>query len=182
MRALGPPGQNFYNYIHELVQMSRKISNFSVVTFTYSIKGEDGDLLEQSDLPLEYIHGVDGKMWPKVEHALTGKAEGDVVEVSLRPEEGFGLPDPDLIITQHIDHVPPQFRMVGARPQFENDAGDVMEMLVTQVADGMVTIDGNHPFAGKTVTFVVKVIGIRSATPQEVAAREVLSSNGLPMQ
>ncbi len=162
--------------------MSRKIKKFDVVTFTYAIKGADGSMLEQSDLPLDYIHGVDGKMWPKVEQALTGKKVGQSVEVSLTAEEGFGHSDPSLILKQHIEHVPPQYRMVGARPQFQNEQGDVKEMVVTEVANGMVTIDGNHPFAGKTITFVVNVLGVRDATAQEIATRETMTYSDTPLQ
>lgn len=161
--------------------MSRKIKKFDVVSFTYSILDQDREVLEQSDLPLEYIHEVDGRMWDKVEQALTGHAAGEQVEVVMAPADAFGEPDPQLIIRQPIAAVPPEFRRVGARPQFQNEAGEVREMRVTEVDDNTVTIDGNHPFAGQTLIFAVKVLAIRDATAEEVATREVMSASG-PVQ
>lgn len=159
--------------------MSRKIKKFDVVTFSYSISATDGDVLEQSDLPLEYIHLVDGRMWDKVEQALTGHGPGDKVTVAMAPADAFGEADPQLIIKQPIAAVPPEFRRVGARPQFQNEAGEVREMVVTHVDDDTIVIDGNHPLAGRDLIFVVKVLGIRDATAEEVARREVMSAGGV---
>ncbi|WP_455208970.1 hypothetical protein [Kaarinaea lacus] len=70
--------------------MGEKISDKSVVTFTYQILGEAGDIMEHSDVPLEYIHGVSGTMYPKVEQVLKGKSDGERVEVVSPPKDGFG--------------------------------------------------------------------------------------------
>jgi len=99
-------------------------------------------------------------MWPKVEQALTGKRAGETVELMLSPDKGSGQPDPSRILKQRIDHVPPRFRGVGSKPQFQNEQSDVKEMVVSEVADVMVTIDNIDLFAGKTFSLVVKVPGI----------------------
>ena len=158
--------------------MDQIVKKNKVVSVTYSILDEDGKVLEQSDIPVDYLHGVDGKLFPRVEQALEGKRVGDTVEVTLEPEEAFGQPDPGLVFVDDLENAPPEFRVVGAKPTFENAAGESIEMTVTRIEDGKITIDGNHPFAGKTITFHVTVAGIRDAMPDELVSREVMPPSG----
>lgn len=147
------------------------ISRFKVVAFIYTILDEDGKALEQSGLPMEYIHGSsNNQMFPEVEAALEGKKNGDEVSVTLSPEQAFGQYDPNLIFTDDLENVPAEYRVVGARPQFQNDKGEPMDLTVTSIEDGKLTVDANHPFAGKTITFKVTVNGLRDATEAEIGA------------
>jgi FKBP-type peptidyl-prolyl cis-trans isomerase SlyD len=107
-------------------------------------------------------------MFPKIETALEGKRTGDEVAVTLTPAEGFGELDPDLSFTDDLENIPTEYRYVGARPEFTNDQGDKMEFVVTKIEDGQLTLDGNHPYAGKTITFHIKIDAIRDATEQEL--------------
>ncbi len=153
--------------------MTQMVEKNKVVSVSYSILDAEGNVLEQSDLPVDYLHGVDGRLFPKVEKALEGKAVGDSVDVTLSVDEGFGPPDPALIFTDDLQNAPPEFRVVGARSSFENEQGESVEMIVTKIEDGKITIDGNHPFAGKIITFHVTVMGIRDALPNELSHGEV---------
>jgi FKBP-type peptidyl-prolyl cis-trans isomerase SlyD len=144
------------------------ISKDKVVTISYRIETEDGETVEQMDTPVSYLHGRDSGLFESVEAALDGKAIGDVVSVTLPPEEGFGDWDPDKTFTDAIENVPPEYRKMGAVAEFTNDEGGSLKMTVTHVDAGTVTLDGNHPFAGKTITFHVKVIDARDATPDEI--------------
>jgi FKBP-type peptidyl-prolyl cis-trans isomerase SlyD len=144
------------------------VTKGKVVTITYRIYDEQGELVEQSDIPVDYVHGADNDMFAKVEKALEGKAAGDTVEVVLPPDEGFGYPDPSLTFTDDLENVPPEYRQVGARPMFQNEQGDVTEFVVSKIENGKLTVDGNHPFAGKTMTFKVDVVAIRDATAEEL--------------
>jgi len=128
------------------------------VSFTYRILDENENVVEHSDVPMDYQHGVKNDIFEKVENALTGKKIGDQIKVTLNPNEGFGQPLPELIHTDSIDNVPPEYCHVGARPMFENDRGDTREMLVTKVENGQVTIDGNHPFGVTTITFIFDIV------------------------
>ena len=139
-----------------------------VVSFTYSIIDEQGEIFEQSDLPVDYIHGIPNNMFEKVEHALSGKKIGDTVQVQLAPQEAFGAKDPNLIISDHVDNSPPEYRHVGAKPVFQNEQGEMLEMTVTHVDHEKIIVDGNHPLAGQTITFHLNVIEIRNATIQEL--------------
>ena len=139
-----------------------------VVSFTYSIVDEEGELLEQSDLPISYVHGGKHDLFDKVVHELDGCVVDDTVEVSLTPEEGFGAHDPELTYTDDIENVPEEFRRIGAQVEMMNDQGDSKTFVVTHIEDGKLTVDGNHPMAGKVITFRIKVTDIRDATADEL--------------
>ena len=140
-----------------------------VVSFTYAIMEEGGEILEQSDLPISYVHGGKHDLFEKIEQELDGCVENDVVQVKLTPEEGFGPYDPSLTYTDDIENVPAEFRRIGAEVEMMNDKGDSRKFKVTRIEDGKLTVDGNHPMAGKHIIFNIKVVGIRDATPEEVS-------------
>jgi FKBP-type peptidyl-prolyl cis-trans isomerase SlyD len=139
-----------------------------VVSFTYSIVDDSGSVIEQSDLPISYVHGGPHDLFEKVEQELDGSIVGDTVEVELTPEEGFGKHDPDLTYTDDLDNVPPEFRHVGAEVEMMNDQGDTRTFTVTRIENGRLTVDGNHPMAGKTITFRIRVTEVRDATQDEL--------------
>jgi len=143
------------------------VEKHKVVAITYSILDESGAILEQSDIPVYYVHGGPNDMFPDVEEALDGLNLGDNVEVVLPPEKAFGYHDPNLTFTDDIANVPPEFHRVGAEVQMQNDRGEVRSFFVSKIEDGKLTVDGNHPFAGKTLTYVVTVADIRDATEEE---------------
>ena len=146
-----------------------KISKGKVVTLTYSIRSEKGEVLEQNDIPVSYVHGGNSQLLLKVENALEMHKAGDAIEVKVHPEEGFGSHDASLAFTDDLDNVPPEFRSVGARVEMQNDQGETRAFYVTNINEGKLTVDGNHPFAGKTLLFAVKVLGVRDATSEEMA-------------
>jgi FKBP-type peptidyl-prolyl cis-trans isomerase SlyD len=108
-------------------------------------------------------------LFEKIEAALNNKSPGDRVEVSLPPADGFGQHQPELTFTDTIDNVPPQFRHIGAAVTFENDKGESKEFRVTKIEGDKLTIDGNHALAGQTVNFIVNIVDVRDATPEEIA-------------
>lgn len=145
------------------------VSHNKVVSFTYRITDETGKTVEQADIPLEYLHGSpENRMFPKVEAALEGKGVGETVEVTLTPDEAFGQYDPSLTFTDDLDNIPQEYRVVGARPQFQNDKGETLELTVTEIEDDELTLDANHPLAGKTITFHVTIDGVREAHDSEL--------------
>lgn len=143
------------------------ISKDKVVTVSYRIETEDGETVEQMDTPVSYLHGRDSGLFEKVEEALDGQAVGDVVSVTLTPAEGFGDWDPEKTFSDAIENVPPEYRKLGAEAEFQNELGDSLKMIVTHVDAGTITLDGNHPLAGKTITFHVRVVDVRDATADE---------------
>ncbi len=125
-------------------------------------------ILEQSDLPISYVHGGKHDLFEKIEHELEGAVVSDTIAVLLTPDEAFGAHDPDLTFTDDIENVPMEFRHVGAEVEMMNDKGDSRQFVVTRIENGKLTVDGNHPMAGKVITFNIKVTDIRDATPEEI--------------
>ena len=147
--------------------MTQKVTKNKLVSITYSILSGEGEVVERNDIPIEFVYGVDDRIFPKIIMELEGKVIGDSVEVVLPPEEGFGVEDPELIIVTSIDSAPPEYRVIGAKPTFQNEQGEALEMTVTNIEDGQITVNGNHPFAGKTMHFVVTIVGVRDANEDD---------------
>lgn len=147
----------------------QKIGRNKTVHVTYTILDERGNVFEQYDMPIGYVHGANSGLFEKIEAALEGRVAGDKVEVTLNPQEGFGPHHPDLTFTDDVDNVPPEFRRIGAEVEFENDKGEAMKFFVTKIENGKLTVDSNHPMAGQTVTFIVTVVSIKDATQEEIA-------------
>jgi FKBP-type peptidyl-prolyl cis-trans isomerase SlyD len=156
-----------------------RVEPLKVVYITYRILDHLGQILDQVDLPVGYIHGGRSDLFPQIERELAGCEVGDTVDVTLTPDEAFGRHQPGLTFTDAIENVPPEYRRVGAEASFQSDRGETMTMTVTRVQDGKVILDGNHPLAGKTITFRVTVTDIRDATPEEIA-RGVPEGTSLP--
>jgi len=148
------------------------VSARRVVTITYEILDQQGNLFEKSDLPVNYVHGSEHGLYLKVEQALTGHVAGDEVSVALAPQEGFGAHDPGLTFTDALENVPPQFHQLGAEVEFENERGEKKTFYVTKIDHDSLTIDGNHPLAGQTVTFKIKIIEVRKASEEELRTSE----------
>ncbi len=133
------------------------------VTFTYQIHDQGGELLEASDLPMSYVQGQDGGLLEALEAALTGHVAGETITVTLAPEQAYGPHDPELTYTDDIENVPPEYHHVGAEVQFQNDDGEVRTFIVSRIENGRLTVDANHAYAGKTLTFTLKIIDVCEA-------------------
>jgi len=150
-----------------------------VVSLTYTLRNQHGEVFEQSDVPVSYLHGRDSGLFEKVEQALEGRKPGDILEVTLSPEEGFGQHDPALTFTDDIENVPVQLRYVGAQLDAQNANGDVLKFVVTHIDNGKLTVDANHALAGQTVTFRLTVQDVREATPEELRSGHLAGQNPL---
>ena len=143
-----------------------RVTQGKFVELTYTIVDERDEVVEAASLPIHYIHGHNSGIFPQIEKALDGKSVGDTVSVEIK--DGFGPHDPALTFTDALDNVPPEFRKVGAEVEMQNESGEVKTFYVTKIEGGFLTVDGNHPFAGKTVTFHVKVESLRDASQAEI--------------
>jgi FKBP-type peptidyl-prolyl cis-trans isomerase SlyD len=138
------------------------------VSLTYTISDAEDNLLEQNDIPVSYIHGGDQELIGSMDRAVLGKSPGDMVEMTVPPEDGFGPHNPNLTFTDDIENVPHEFRQVGAELQMQNEAGEVVTFYVTKIEDGKLTVDGNHPLAGKTLMVRVTIKEVRDPGPTDV--------------
>lgn len=145
------------------------IGNNCVVSIHYTLTDDAGNMLDSSinSEPLHYLHGADNLI-PGLENELTGKAVGSAFKVKVPPEDAYGIYNDDLVQTVPLD----LFKGVEeVKPgmQFETQVANGPELIiVTDVSNGQVTVDGNHPLAGKTLHFDVTVEAIRDATSEEL--------------
>ena len=139
-----------------------------VVALTYVLRNGRGDIFEYNDLPIEYLHGSGSELFAKIERSLEGHRVGELVNVELTPEEGFGLHEPGLTFADDVENVPAEYRHVGAQLEAQNAKGEVMTFVVTSIENGRLTVDANHPLAGQTVRFEITIHGVRDATPDEL--------------
>lgn len=149
--------------------MSEIISKNKHVTLSYSVYDEGGEMVERIDLPIQYIHGRKSQVIEKIEIALEGHKEGDAVDIILSPEDGFGPHLSELTFTDNLENVPEEFQSIGAEVEFQNDQGESKIFRVTKIENGKLTVDGNHPFAGKNITYHITISGVRDATSEELA-------------
>jgi len=140
----------------------------TVVSLTYVLRNQKGDIFEYRDLPVSYVHGSGVDLFPKIEQALEGHGVGDRVQVQLTPADAFGDHDPKLMFTDDIENVPPELRQLGKEFEAQNAKGESIVFVVTRIEDSKLTVDANHPLAGQTITFEVTVKDIRAATPEEI--------------
>lgn len=150
-----------------------------LVEFTYRILDESGEILEQIDLPVSYVHGSEFGLWQRIESAMENRRAGDTVEVLIHPEDAFGELDPDLKLTQYLSDVPEEFQHVGAEADFENEVGDVHRFRVISIDGDKLVMDGNHPLAGKTLKFFLNILNVRDATEEEIHNPDELNSPAL---
>ncbi|MFH2134812.1 MAG: peptidylprolyl isomerase [Pseudomonadota bacterium] len=157
-----------------------KIEKNAVVSLTYALNDASGALIEQTSDPISYLHGGFDGIFPAVEEALHGKDVGDKFSVSMTPDDAFGEYEHDLVRVEPRDMFPAE---VAVGMQFEggaegDDDEDYMLYTVTEVTDKEVTVDGNHPLAGKTLTFSGTVTDVRAATAEELEHGHVHGDGG----
>jgi len=158
-----------------------KIIKGSVVSLRYELKDDaTGEMLEKVEDPVSYLHGGYDGIFPLVEEALHGKGVGDKCSVTLQPDDAFGEYEHELVEVEARSAFPEDIE-VGMQfegaPE-ESDDEDFILYTVLEVGDDEVTVDGNHPLAGKTVTFNCVVTGVRAATAEELEHEHVHDEGG----
>ena len=148
-----------------------KVAKDSVVALDVELSDLWGNLIERSDAPIRYLHGGYGELLEAVEAALEGKQAGDRVTLDLEPEDAFGDYDEGLLRVEPRERFPAELE-VGMRfegiPGERPDPGTQVIYTVTDIADGKVVLDGNHPYAGVAVRFKCAVREVCAATPAEI--------------
>lgn len=145
------------------------IADQKVVSIHYKLTNDDGTLVQESAAgePLSYLHGS-GNIVPGLESALSGKTEGDKLNVSVEPEQGYGARNDALVqelprkLFEGIDEI-----QEGMQFQAQSEQGTQV-ITVTKVDGERITVDGNHPLAGQTLNFEVEVDNVRDATAEEI--------------
>ena len=145
------------------------IADGQYVEVTYKVIDQiSGGVLTQVEFPLGYVHGTNEILAPAVMAELEGKKTGEVIEVPIDCKQIYGPRDESLVITDHIQNVPEEYREVGMSILMESETGQTKTFLVTRVDKKSVTIDGNNPLCGREVIFRLEIILVRDATDEEI--------------
>ena len=151
-----------------------------VVTLEANLKDSDGNAVGNAAETMVYLHGDHGGIFPLVEQGLKGKRAGEQFSISLQPEDAFGEYDEELIRVEPQSVFPANVavgtQFEGVPPGEEDDRWIVYT--VTDIADGQVVIDGNHPLAGERLLFSCVVKEVRAATADELAHGHVHGAHG----
>lgn len=149
--------------------MAEKVAKNKVVSIHYTVR--DGKTKVESsrdEEPLMYLHGHD-QIISGLEKALSGRVVGDTFSVEIKPKDGYGDYDEELVAELKKSQFKDKKELkVGAIFQFASPDGEVAVARITAVGKDTVTVDQNHPFAGKTLDFEVEVMEVRAATKEEL--------------
>lgn len=132
------------------------------VRFNYALKLKDGKVVETNfgSAPLELTVGK-GKAIKGLENGLLGMSPGQSKTVVVKPAEGYGQKDPALLWTLPAAELPAGTGVaVDTEVSFARADGGRVEGRITKVEGETVTIDGNHPLAGRNLTFEIKLVSI----------------------
>lgn len=159
--------------------MTTTIANNSVVQINYTLKNDAGEVLDSSEGgdPLTYMHGTHGLI-PGLETELDGKSVGDKFNAVIPPALAYGEVNLELIhsvdrsMFRGVDKIEPGMVFTAQSEQGQQN------ITVTAVEDDKVTVDGNHPMAGKTLHFDVEVVSIREASEEEIEHGHVHGEGG----
>lgn len=157
-----------------------KIAANSVVSIDYVLRDDEGDVLDSSEgeEPLAYIHGHE-QIVPGLERALDGKVKGDAIDVKIAPKDGYGEHHADRIIKITKGELPPGMTPhIGMEVGAEDEDGDHIPFWITEIGESELTLDGNHPLAGKNLNFAVKIVDVRAATKEELSHGHVHGAGG----
>ncbi len=147
-----------------------QISQQKVVTISYTLKDDDGQVLDTSEgrEPLVYLHGANNII-PGLESALDGKGAGDTLSVRIAPEQAYGLRDDNMQQDVPREMFGDMDVKVGAQYHAAGPDGQPVVVTVIATDDESVTVDGNHPLAGQHLNFDVTVLEVRDASEEEVS-------------
>lgn len=157
-----------------------QITQDTAVTLQYTLRevaanGQPGAVLDKGHTA--YLHGGYEGIFPKVEAALTGKAVGERINLTLAVEDAFGTRDESLARSIPKSEFPIGVK-VGGHLRGTNDQGQPQSYRVLKIKGPVVLLDGNHPLAGKALQFEASVTKVRAALPVEIEHRHVHGEHG----
>ncbi len=146
-----------------------KVGKDLVVSMEYELRVE-GELVDSADAndPLEFIQGH-GHIIPGLEKEIEGMKVGESKEVFVKAAEAYGDYDPEEFLELPKTEFPEDFPLeVGTEVMMENEEGEEMAAFIEEITLDSVTLNFNHPLAGKDLTFNIKINSLRLATPEEL--------------
>lgn len=140
---------------------AKVITEGSKVSLEYTLNINGGETVDSNagEEPLVYTQG-NNEIIPALEEELTGLAAGDEKQVTLQPEEAYGTVDPDAFREVPLEQIPEDARSEGQLLVMQDQQGNQQQIKVSEVRDDTALLDLNHPLAGKTLKFDVKVVDV----------------------
>ena len=159
--------------------MSLTITKNHVVALDYELRLEDDEIIDSSTGgEFAFLVGHQNIV-PGLESALEGLKTGDVRDIVVTPDQGYGVRDEDAVVVVPRDAFPDDFEFeIGVPMELEDEAGEVSMAFITGVDGDEVTLDRNHPLADKTLRFHVTIGAIRAATKEELRHGHVHGAGG----
>lgn len=159
--------------------MSEAITADKAVTIHYAVKNPAGEVLDKSseEQPLAFIFGR-GMLIPGLEKALEGKTAGDAFSTDVTAAEAYGERHDGLVQAVPREMFGENDVQPGMQFRASTDHGE-QSVLVVEVDEATVTVDGNHPLAGVDLSFDVEVVDVREATAEELDHGHVHGKGGV---
>ncbi|HRP97595.1 MAG TPA: peptidylprolyl isomerase [Rhodocyclaceae bacterium] len=158
--------------------MQTEIVKNTVVTLNYTVRDSDGNMIDEGEQPLVYLHGGYDGIFPALEEALHGKSVGDTFRVKLQPEDAFGDYDEELVLVEDLSQFPENVEVGMSFERVGDDGDEDMIYRITDIAEGKVVVDGNHPLAGVALVFDGTVASVREASAEEISHGHVHGAGG----
>lgn len=142
------------------------VKDGSLVSLQYTLTGEDGKTIESNKgkEPLKYTQGQH-QIVAGLEREIAGMKVGGEKHVKVKPEDGYGPVNPNLFQEVPKEKVPPEGLKVGTILSARGPQGQVIPVRIREIKDKTVVVDLNHPMAGKTLVFDVKVLDVQNVSP-----------------
>lgn len=143
-------------------QAKKVIAEGSKVSMEYTVKVEGGKTVDSNvgRAPFVYTQGKH-QILPALEKALAGLSAGDEKEITLKPEDAYGQVDPNAFQEVHLSQIPEDARKVGQHLIMQDQQGHRREVRISKIQGDTAVIDMNHPLAGKTLHFDVKIVDVQ---------------------
>ncbi len=146
------------------------VADGMVVTVDYTLTLDDGQVADttQDGAPLTFLVGSD-QLLPAFEGSLIGLVAGDEMQITLAPADGYGEYDEEAFEEVPIDQFPTDHEIEpGMAVGVQDSSGEMYQAHIEEINDDMVVLNYNHPLAGETLHFQIKVLDVRPATAEEL--------------
>ncbi|MBT0960120.1 FKBP-type peptidyl-prolyl cis-trans isomerase [Denitromonas iodatirespirans] len=155
-----------------------QIAKNTVVTLKYTVHDPDGNVVDDGQHPLVYLHGGYDGIFSPIEEALQGKGIGDNLKMKLQPDDAFGEYDESMVMVEDRTLFPDNIEVGMSFERVTEDGEDEVLYRITDIAEGKVVVDGNHPLAGVALLFDITIADVRAATQEEVSHGHVHGDGG----
>ncbi len=155
-----------------MTESNQVVADNVVVSMDYVLKLDNDEVVDHSeeDAPMEYLHGYKNIV-PGLESQLAGMSIGDEKKVTVTPELGYGVRDPEGEAEYPRDTFPDSLKIEVGEPvaMRDSESGESFQAYITEIHPETVMLDFNHPLAGETLHFKVRIAGLREPTSEELS-------------